>query len=133
MKNTARITIEMTTDAREGFYDVTDLIAEQIKDQEGNLLHIFLPHTTAALVLSDKMDTVSTDIGMLLGRIFPEKDQYVHRSPNSDAHAKSAVCGCELTIPMESGRLLLGDWQKIFVLEGDGPSKCRKLICTIIK
>lgn len=131
MKNTKRTVIEVQSDARTGFYDATEAIAAWASGQKGSLLHLFLPHTTAPLVISDKMDTVSRDVDMLLGTIFPEKGSYVHRSPNSDAHAKSVVCGCELTIPLEEGRLLLGEWQRVFVVEGDGPGKTRKIICTI--
>ena len=74
MKNTKRTVIEVQSDARTGFYDATEAIAAWASGQKGSLLHLFLPHTTAALVISDKMDTVSRDVDMLLGTIFRKRD-----------------------------------------------------------
>lgn len=126
-----RTEIICDTAERDGFTDVTDRIGEWAAAQDGSgLLHLFLPHTTAGLVISDRMDTVTSDVKMCFSRIFPEHDAYVHRSPNSDAHIKSVVCGCQLIVPVENGRMLLGQWQRIFVVEGDGPKSGRRIICT---
>lgn len=116
---------------RDSFTDITDRINRWLAAEgaEG-MIHLFLPHTTAALIISDKMDTVTRDTRMIMARLFPEKDAYIHAWPNSDAHIKSALCGCQLTIPVAEGRMLLGKWQRVYVMEGDGPKKRRKVICT---
>lgn len=128
-----RTEIRCDTIDRDGFTDVTQAVEAWVGGPASGLLHLFLPHTTAALVISDRMDTVTTDVKTCFSRLFPREDAYVHRSPNSDAHIKSVVCGCELTIPVEKGRLMLGEWQRIFVVEGDGPKPGRKIICTYIE
>lgn len=117
---------------RDSFTDITDRINRWLAaEREEGLVHLFLPHTTAGLIISDKMDTVITDTRMIMARLFPEKESYVHAWPNSDAHIKSTLCGCQLTIPVAEGRMLLGKWQRVYVMEGDGPKMCRKVICTL--
>ncbi|WED23439.1 secondary thiamine-phosphate synthase enzyme YjbQ [Vibrio sp. JC009] len=128
-----RTELSCATLGRDGFTDITEQVSAFIHDESGEaIVQLFLPHTTAGLVISDKMDTVTKDTQMIFSRLFPEKDDYVHRSPNSDAHVKSVLCGCELTVPVKDGELLLGEWQRIFVVEGDGPKENRKVICSYI-
>lgn len=123
-----------STTARESLNDITKQIEEAVEKETGiGMLHLFLPHTTAGLVISDKMETVSHDVNLLFSELFPVTHQgYKHRSANSDAHIKSVVCGNQLTIPVEDGRLLLGDWQHVFIIEGDGPKNNRAIICTYV-
>ena len=117
---------------RDSFTDITDRVNRWLEGQAAEgLVHLFLPHTTAGLVVSDKMDTVISDTRMIFGRLFPRQDNYVHAWPNSDAHIKSALCGCEITIPVAEGRMLLGKWQRVYIAEGDGPKLNRKVICTL--
>ncbi|MCC8025818.1 MAG: secondary thiamine-phosphate synthase enzyme YjbQ [Clostridium sp.] len=119
---------------RDSFTDITDPVNRWLsRDKADGLVHLFLPHTTAALVISDRMDTVTKDTRMIFARLFPQKDAYVHAWPNSDAHIKSTLCGCQVTIPVAQGRMLLGKWQRVYVAEGDGPKLHRKVICTFFQ
>jgi secondary thiamine-phosphate synthase enzyme len=127
-----RIELNIKTIDRSGFYDITDEVTK-ILDDECSLINLFLPHTTAALIISDKVPQVNVDTNTIFSRIFPLTDpEYTHRSPNSDAHIKNIVCGVELTIPVQECKLFIGEWQRIFLAEGDGPKDSRKVICTLL-
>lgn len=66
------------------------------------------------------------DILVNLRRLIPRHGDYRHREGNSDAHLKSSLIGCDQTVIVEGGELLLGTWQKIYFCEFDGP-RTRKI------
>lgn len=67
-----------------------------------------------------------------LSRLVPEDYPYRHREGNSDAHVRSSLVGCSLTVPLSAGRLVLGTWQGIYLMEFDGPRE-RKIALTVVK
>ena len=89
--------------------------------QEG-LCVIFVPHTTAGVTINEIADPdVMTDVAKEINQIVPFSDHYRHQEGNSSAHIKSSLFGPSLTVPLQSGRLLLGTWQTIYFGEFDGP------------
>lgn len=95
--------------------------------QEG-LCRLFAPHTTAGLILNENWDpTVGRDILSALERIVPP-GPYSHQEGNSPAHIMASLVGCEATLFIENGRLLLGTWQGVFLAEFDGPRSRRVLV-----
>ena len=96
------------------------------------ICHLSLLHTTAALTTAD-LDP-GTDLDMLdaFERMVP-KLQYRH--PHNPAHVPdhilSAVIGTALALPAESGRLVLGTWQRVVLIEFDGP-RTREVVVTMI-
>ncbi|MCX7965145.1 MAG: secondary thiamine-phosphate synthase enzyme YjbQ [Syntrophorhabdaceae bacterium] len=112
--------------------DITDEVYKAIKGIEARLLNIYTPHTTCGLVINEDADPdVMKDIIEGLERLAPKNYPYRHREGNADAHIKSTVTGCSLTIPISEGRLMLGQWQGIFLMEFDGPRE-RKVYLTAI-
>ena len=59
----------------------------------------------------------------VLDRLVPANGNYRHLEGNSDAHIKSSIIGSSVTVFVESGALVLGTWQGIFLAEFDGPRK----------
>lgn len=91
------------------------------------LCHLFVPHTTAGLVINESWDpSVGLDILSALERIVPI-GPYGHQEGNSAAHVMASLVGSSATLFIESGRLLLGRWQGLFVAEFDGPRDRRVL------
>jgi len=94
---------------------------------------VFVPHTTAAVTINENADpSVAHDIVMELNKIIPFKDQYHHSEGNSSAHIKASLVGCSETVFVESGKLVLGTWQGIFLCEFDGPRN-RKVHVRVVK
>ena len=85
------------------------------------LLTLFIRHTSASLLIQENADPdVHTDLLDALERLAPRDRAYVHDVEGPDdmpAHIKSALTATSLSIPVQAGRMLLGTWQGIYVVE----------------
>jgi secondary thiamine-phosphate synthase enzyme len=89
----------------------------------------YVPHTTAGITINENADpSVRRDILMALDRLVPSSLPFTHAEGNGDAHAKAALVGSSVTIPVQDGRLQLGTWQGIYFAEFDGPRRRRLLV-----
>jgi secondary thiamine-phosphate synthase enzyme len=94
--------------------------------------HLFCPHTTAAITVTEKIDPdVKHDLLAKLDRLIPAKEPYyLHAGGNSAAHIKAILVGSSLSIPIKNGVLELGPWQGVCLCEFDGPRlRTVKVIC----
>jgi secondary thiamine-phosphate synthase enzyme len=86
------------------------------------LCSLFVPHTTAALIVSENWDPdVTTDLLTHLERMVPRDGGFRHAEGNAQAHILSAMLGTSVNIPIRGGKLALGRWQGIMLAEFDGP------------
>ena len=107
-----------------GLYELTSTIADCISEQrmhEG-LLTLHLRHTSASLLIHENADPdVRRDLDSFFARLVPDGDPlFVHTIEGEDdmsAHVRSALTAVNLSIPVSRGRLALGTWQGIYVLE----------------
>ena len=100
------------------------------------LCHLFLQHTSAALILTENADpTVRADLGRWLDRLVPDGAAYFQHTDEGDddmpAHAKAAMLGGGLAIPVEDGRLALGTWQGICLVECRDHGGERRIVATL--
>ncbi len=126
---------DVRTSTQTEFIDITRSVQEAVKKTgvKDGICIIFIPHTTAAVTINENADpSVSHDILMELNKIVPFKDPYHHMEGNSPAHIKSSLMGCSEIVFVESGRLVLGTWQGIFLCEFDGPRN-RKVHVKIVE
>ena len=122
-------TLTIRSTEREQFISITSLLAEFVASHglRDGLLHLHCPHTTAGLTINENADpSVVRDLLTSLRRLVPERGDYTHSEGNSDAHLKSSLMGCTLTLTIENARPILGTWQGVFFCEFDGPRE-RKL------
>jgi secondary thiamine-phosphate synthase enzyme len=111
--------------------DVERIIFDS-KIREG-LLMIFVPHTTAGIIINENADpTVKDDILTTLNKIVPADGNYRHMEGNSAAHIKSSLVGSSELIAIKDGHVVLGTWQGIFFCEFDGP-RLRKVHVNILE
>ena len=101
------------------------------------LLTVYIPHTSASLLIQENASPeVLRDLGDYLHRIVPEDPAlYRHNDEGPDdmpAHIKSTLTQTQLTIPIADGRLQLGIWQGIFLLEHRASPHDRSIIMTLI-
>ncbi len=114
--------------------DITEDVREAVikKGIKSGLVAVFTPHTTASIVLFENIDPkLRRDFLEALGRIAPSGHSYHHQGENAAAHIKSAICGARVVVPMKSAKLMLGEWQGIFLCEFDGPRE-RKVIVQVV-
>lgn len=108
------------TDARRQLVDITDRVSASCPKGDGALL-LSVPHTTAALTLNEGYDPdVALDIRDALERLSPAELPRRHAEGNADAHVLASVLGSTLLVPCSRGPEL-GRWQRIFLVELDGP------------
>jgi len=93
------------------------------------ILHIFVPHTTAAVTINENADPdVRSDIKRFLMERVPHDWGFQHAEGNSDAHILSSLIGVSLSIFVSNGMPVLGTWQSVFFGEFDGPRRRQVLL-----
>lgn len=113
--------------------DVTDLCADFAGHVGGDgLLHAFLPHATAGLALIETGAGSDEDLARHLDVLLPRDDRWrhAHGAPGHGAdHVLPAFVSPSLTIPVEAGRLALGTWQSVVVVDTntDNPRRTLRL------
>ncbi len=120
-----------------GYHLIDRFIEEAISDfPETGILHLFLKHTSAALMLNENADPdVRTDLNTLFNKIAPEGAPfYTHTLEGRDdmpAHFKTALVGSSLSIPITAHHINTGTWQGIYLCEFRNHGGRRNLVITI--
>ncbi len=122
-----------------GFHLITDDILKQlpeIHNYQIGLLHLFLQHTSASLTINENADpTVRIDMESHFNHFVPERQSYYKHDYEGDddmpAHIKSSTLGCQITIPISHGRLMLGTWQGVYLGEHRDYASGRSIIATL--
>lgn len=122
-----------------GFHLITHEIEQAIPemaDVETGLLHLLIQHTSASLCVNENADpSVRRDMESYFLRSVPENaSNFEHTLEGPDdmpAHIKSAILGCELTLPISHGRLNLGTWQGIYLGEHRNHGGSRRILATL--
>ncbi len=130
----------LTLNARpRGVHLVTREIVSQlpmISQFRTGLLHLFLQHTSAGLAINENADPdVRRDTETFIDDLVPESyPKFLHTLEGSDdmpAHLKSMLFGCQLTVPLSDGRLALGTWQGIYLIEARNYGGKRRIVATL--
>jgi secondary thiamine-phosphate synthase enzyme len=127
--------VTLRTQARRQFIDITELVAERVRRSgicEG-LVSVQSLHTTTAVVVNENEPLLLGDFDGLLDRLCPRDLAYDHddlsrrpdaapdERPNGVAHCRSLLLGGGQTIHVSAATLQLGRWQRLLLLEQDGP------------
>ncbi len=124
--------ISVCTSTRTQLVNITSKVASALAelDPAATLCHVYVPHTTAAVVVNEAADPdVADDLAAAYQAMVPEIP-FAHAEGNSDSHLLATLLGASVTIPVENGRLKLGIWQGIFFVDLDGPRTRRVWIST---
>jgi secondary thiamine-phosphate synthase enzyme len=118
----ATAALEVET-AGAGFTDITAEAARFLSEAEAGdgVLLVFLRHTSASLTIQENADPdVQADLSAALGRLAPEEAPWVHALEGPDdmpAHVKAMLTGVSLAVPVAAGRMQLGTWQALYLVE----------------
>jgi len=124
-----------------GHRDMHDLTGElqQIVEQSGiqrGIVCLCNVGSTAALGTIEFEPGLEEDLPELLDRLIPPSKEYGHERAwhdgNGHSHLQATLLGPSLTVPIEQGRLVLGTWQQVFLLECDVRSRQRSVAVTVI-
>ncbi len=127
-------TLSIQTDAHRQVVDITEQVNSLLR-REGfarGLCHLFVTHTTAALSTAD-LDP-GTDLDMLdaFAHLVPAlRYRHPHDPSHVPDHILATLLGPALSVPVEGGRLVLGTWQRVVLVEFDGPRQ-RRIVVTLV-
>jgi secondary thiamine-phosphate synthase enzyme len=126
---------EVATSGR-GVVDLTDRVQTFAGEVGGDgLVHVFLPHATAGLALMETGSGSEQDLDAALERLFPRDDRYTHRHGSlghGGDHLLPVFVAPSLTIPVEGGRLLLGTWQSVVLIDPNRENDVRRVRLTFV-
>lgn len=121
-----------------GFTEITAEAARFLAEAgagDGALL-VFMRHTSASLAIQENADAdVRTDLMTALDRLAPEDAGWVHTVEGPDdmpAHIKAMLTGVSLQIPVRDGRMALGTWQGLYLIEHRAQPHRREVLLQFI-
>lgn len=127
--------LEIETGRRPALVDLTPechaFLADVAPDADG-LLAVFVPHATAGVVIVELGAGSDEDLLAALERLLPRDDRWRHRHGSAGHgadHVLPLLAGPSVTIPVSSGRMTLGTWQSVALLDpnGDNPRRTVEL------
>jgi len=112
--------IDIRTGTAEAVVDITAPCAKYVGELGDGLLHLFVPHATASVAILETGAGSDEDLLAALRDLLPADDRWVHRH-GSEGHGRSHVLPALIppyaTIPVMAGRLALGQWQSICLVD----------------
>ena len=119
----------VTTNHDREVIDITDQVQELV-DSKAKAVNVFVMHTTCAVATADLDPGQDKDLLDAIWKMIPELEyRYPHNPEHVPAHLASSIIGPNVIVPVEDGKLVLGTWQRIILVELDGPRE-RNLIVT---
>lgn len=129
-----KTTFEVQTRQKTELVDITDALSDSLAEVTDGLVFVSTRQNTAALIVATltpelRMDLVKV-VENLLAPFRPFK-QMRRNAPNAEAHIFTALLGQSLTLEVEAGRLLLGEGQRLYLVEFEGPQR-RQVFCRVL-
>ena len=113
--------------------DITDRVQEAIQKDKTGVCCLTVLHTTAALTTADLDPGTDLDILDAFEAIIPKlKYRHPHDPSHVPDHILSALIGTSVMQPIKKGELVLGTWQRIVLVELDGP-RTREVVVTVLR
>ncbi|MFD0772643.1 secondary thiamine-phosphate synthase enzyme YjbQ [Streptomonospora algeriensis] len=121
--------LDLHTGGSESITDITDMCRDFVAEGGGDgLLNVFVPHATAGVTIMELGAGSDEDLLALLGDLLPKDDRWRHRH-GSRGHGRDhvipALIPSQTMVPVVSGRLELGTWQSVALVDTniDNPSR----------
>jgi secondary thiamine-phosphate synthase enzyme len=128
--------LKLQTERKTQLIDITDRVRDALNGGSGAALLVYVPHTTAAVTINEKIDPVLVeDLEHAFERVVGDDWGWRHDDkdgPNGPSHGRASVAGSQVLIPLRDGALALGRYQAVFLCEFDGP-KPRSVYVSILQ
>lgn len=130
--------IEVSTSHEMDVIDITEeveraVVASGLKE---GIVNVFVQGSTAAITTIEYESGLVSDLATALERIAPARAEYKHHlrwhDDNGRSHVRASLIKPDLTVPFREGRLLLGTWQQIVLVELDTRGRRRKIFITVL-
>jgi len=130
--------IDLKTKGEVDMVDITAKVEDVVENRQikNGIATIFVPGSTAAVTTIEYEPGLLTDFPSMLQKIAPRNAVYEHEmrwhDGNGHSHVRASLIGPSLTVPIKDGKLTLGTWQQLVLVELDTRSRSRELIVQII-
>ena len=117
-------TLTISTHKKDQVIDITGTIERYLQDETNTegLCSIFVAHTTCALTTADLDPGTDRDLLDALRQLLPQLSyRHPHDPSHTPDHILSSILGPALVVPYRNRQLLLGTWQRVILVELDGP------------
>jgi secondary thiamine-phosphate synthase enzyme len=127
----------LKTQGNGDFHNITDKVEEAVTASKirNGIVCAFVGGTTAGMTIIDDEEGHKEDLRRMLEKLAPKDGHYEHNTPgdrNGHAHVRCALMGVSVSIPIVDGELVLGTWQKIFVVDFDSRERERPVTITVV-
>ncbi|CAN5420363.1 MAG: YjbQ family protein [Chloroflexi bacterium] len=120
--------LAIRTGARRGLTDLTEQCRAFLVGEEDGLLNVFVPHATAGVIVLELGAGSDHDAMAVLDEMLPRDDRWRHRhgaTGHGADHVLPLLVSPSLTVPVVGGRLALGSWQSIALLDPNADNPVR--------
>ena len=117
-------TLTISTHKKDQILDITDTVETLLQQMqpESGVCMLFVAHTTCAITTADLDPGTDLDFLNALRHVLPQLSyRHPHNPSHTPDHILSSIIGPSLAIPYANGQLLLGTWQRVVLVELDGP------------
>ena len=125
--------LSFSTKGEIDFVDLTDKVQKVVSESaiKNGVVHVFAPHATGILILTENDYALLNDIKAFLEEIVPRPRAYKHPS-NAHSHLRSVLLPPDKTLPVINGRVEFGTWQSLLFVETDVYPRQRTVIMQVI-
>src|SRR5258706_1841424 len=117
-------TVTIRTNEKDQVVDITETVETYLREAqaESGVCVVFAAHTTCALTTADLDPGTDLDLLDALRRLLPQMSyRHPHDPEHAPDHLLSSIIGPSVAIPFQNRQLLLGTWQRVVLVELDGP------------
>jgi len=130
-------TLQFNTQGDNDIIDITEEVAAAVTETElqAGIITIFISGSTAGITTIEYEQGLISDINNMFDRITPQGIKYHHNKygeGNGHSHMRASLLGASLSIPFSAGRLTLGIWQQIVLIDFDNRPRSRQVIIQIL-
>lgn len=131
--------IKVNTQGWNDVVDITDIIQKKVEEEKitNGLVHLFVIGSTASLTTIEDDPNLISDLKNLLEELVSYKKNWQHHQTwgddNGAAHLRASLIGPSLVIPVVNGKIFLGTWQKIVLIDFDTKPREREIILCFLK
>lgn len=130
--------LRLSTRGNGEMHDVTDGVAESVR-QSGvtdGTVTVFVPGSTAGITTMEFEPGLRQDFPAAMERLAPRDLPYEHdrtwHDGNGHSHVRASMIGPSVTVPVAAGRLLLGTWQQVVLVDFDNRARDRRIVVTVV-
>ncbi len=129
--------ISLKTDRKTQLVNITEQVQAALGEPNGAAAAlVYVPHTTAGVTINEHADPlVARDLENALQKVVDDGWDWKHvedpDGPNAPSHVRSSLISTQILVPIDNGKLALGQWQGIFFCEFDGPRDRKVFVTTL--